>query len=181
MIRAVLYTVAAIIGSTIFSLLAVAAGIVYLLYARAVLAGRWVLRLPPLAAVALLALALPARAADVPMEARIAWTLPTLTAGGQPLTGALALTGIRLYVGTFSIPDQPQGAPQAILPATATTYTYKATVANGATLYVRLCAENIGGCSVLTPQVTRAIRVDVPGVPAGTAVTVTVVVSASNP
>lgn len=131
---------------------------------------------------ALLALAITsgaARAADVPIEANLSWVLPTQTVGGQPLTGPLALTGVNVFVSQAPIADAAILLPAAKLPPTATAYTYRGDVPNGATLYFRVQAENMGGASAYSPTVTRAVKVDVPGAPTGTKVTVTVVVSAT--
>ena len=114
----------------------------------------------------------------VQASAALSWTLPTTGCVGtvctSPLTGTDVLTKLQVYASQAAITDASTAAPVAELPATATSYSYTASVPNGATLYFRVKACNAGGCSGYSSQASKAVRIVVPNVPAGVAVTVTV-------
>lgn len=120
------------------------------------------------------------QAQTVAAEAKISWKLPTALVGGGALTGDNALTRIHVFADTKPIPDSAT-VPTISLVPTATNYTWKATVPNGSTLYVRAraCIKTAPNesCSVLTPQVTRAITISIPEAPTDVKVTVTVTLS----
>lgn len=111
-------------------------------------------------------------------SANVSWTPPTTNTDGSPLTD---LKEHKLYIDTAPITDATTVTPIHV-PVGTSTYTYKATVANGATLYFRLKACNASDvCSVLSPETTKRILVLVPGVPTGVQVTVTVTVTTGVP
>lgn len=129
--------------------------------------------------VGLFALMANAQAAEtVAASANVSWTPPTTNTDGSPLTD---LKEHKLYVDTSPITDATTVAPIRVPVGTAT-YTYKATVANGATLYFRLKACNaVDVCSVFTPEVQKRVLILVPGVPTGVQVTVTVTITTGVP
>jgi hypothetical protein len=112
----------------------------------------------------------------------VSWTLPTqgcidppTCTQNVPLTGAYALTAIKLYVSTSPIADTSTMTPSATFAAGATTATYNATVANGDTLYVRVKATNAFGDSGFSTEVAKVITVPArPGVPTSVTVTLTI-------
>lgn len=128
--------------------------------------------------------ALPGHAQTVTGDLTLEWVLPTLgcTQGAStcdaPLTGANALTAVKVYVDTAPIADTSTAAPKVTLGPTATTTTYTQQVTNGQTLYVRLKATNADGDSVFSEQVSKLIDLPVlPNVP--TNVTITLVIKTS--
>lgn len=124
-----------------------------------------------------LALSPAVHAADVPASALVSWSNPTKAVDGSALTGPQELTELRVYASTSAIPDNVAAQPVATLPGDATTYKYSTTAPNGATLYFRVRACNVGGCSALSAQASKQINVAVPSAPTGVAVTVTVIVA----
>lgn len=123
-----------------------------------------------LAGVALAALGLAAaaaQAATVPVN--IQYTLPTqacLYVNGvrtadpcTPLTGADALTGIKVYFSLSPIVDDSTLAPVATLSPTATTYSSTFTASNGDKVYVRLKAMTASADSVFSGQVFKDVVV----------------------
>lgn len=118
----------------------------------------------------------------VPVRLKVDWILPTTAADGSPLTGALALTELRLYVESAPIADDATPAPVLTLTdPTATTATITRGAPHNSTLYVRMRACNVGGCSVFTSQATAQVRAPVPGAPGGVTITVTVTVTVTPP
>lgn len=117
----------------------------------------------------------------VQASAALSWTLPTTGCVGStctsPLTGADALTKLQVFVAQSAIADTSTADPVAELAANAVSYAYTASVPNGATLYFRVKACNASGCSPFSAQVSKAVRIIVPNVPTGVAVTVTVTIT----
>jgi hypothetical protein len=112
----------------------------------------------------------------VPASAVLSWTLPTTALDGTVLTGPQALSEVQVFAATSAIPNASLTQPVAKLPGTATTYTYTTTAPNGSSLFFRVKACNVGGCSDFSNEAVKRITVSVPGAPSGVAVTVTVVV-----
>lgn len=112
--------------------------------------------------------------AGVAAQANVTWKLPTTAFDGTALTSPV--TKIQVWASTSSIPDNAP-TPTLEIPSAATSWKYTTTVPNGSTLYFRVKACNIGGCSDLSAQTSKAVTVLVPGVPTGIAVTVTVTVT----
>lgn len=132
--------------------------------------------------VILLALGSSAEAANVVTgKADFSWTLPTTSQPGNvPLTGALALTQIKAFIRTTPILDTDTMAATAVLPGTATSFSYTAVVPNGSTIYGRFqaCVDPaVGTCSAYSNQASKAVLVLVPDVPTNVSVTVTVTVT----
>lgn len=131
---------------------------------------------------ALTALLLGARAdaqttQQVQATASLSWTNATTGCIGnlcnQPLTGADALTKVQVFSSQSAIADTSTLTPVAELPPTATSYQYTATVPNGSTLYFRV--KNCNAiCGPFSNEVSKAVRIIVPGLPTGVQVTVTV-------
>lgn len=115
--------------------------------------------------------------ANVPVTALLSWNLPTATTAGEPLTGGNALTAVQVFASATAIADGSTVQPTATLAATATQWTYSTTEPNGSTLYFRVKACNVGGCSGFSPQATKAVRVNLPGAPDGVTVAVSVVIT----
>lgn len=114
----------------------------------------------------------------VAATANVSWTPPTTNTDGSPLTD---LKEHKLYVDTVPITDATTGAPIRV-PVGTSTYTYKASIPNGSTLYFRLKACNAADvCSVFTPEVQKRVLILVPGVPTGVQVTVTVTITTGVP
>lgn len=130
-----------------------------------------------LALIFIISTAAAAQPANVPVTALVSWGLPPTTTAGEPLTGGNALTEMRLYAASAAIADASTMQPTATLAASATTWTYSTSAPNGSTLYVRAKACNVGGCSAFSQQATKAVQVNAPGVPTGTMITMTVVVT----
>lgn len=117
-------------------------------------------------------------AQQVPAEAAVSWVLPSAAADGSPLTGGQSLTKLQVWAATAPIPDNAGGSPTAELGASATQWKFTTTAPNGGTLYFRLKACNAGGCGAFSQQASKTVQVNVPGVPTGVQVTVTVTVTA---
>jgi len=137
-----------------------------------------------LVALLLLPIASIAQTANVPVTAILSWNNPTTDTAGGPLTGAAALTKVQIFASGAAIADASTILPVQELTATApgvvpNTFTHSTTAANGSTLYFRIKACNIGGCSNFSAQATKVVRVTTPTAPDGLNVAVTVVVSIS--
>lgn len=112
----------------------------------------------------------------------VSWVLPTqgcidppTCSQNVPLTGAYALTGIKLYVSTSPIADTSTMTPSATFGPGVTTASYNATVANGDTLYIRVRAANQYGDSAFSTEVSKVITVPAkPGIPTSVTVTLTI-------
>jgi hypothetical protein len=111
----------------------------------------------------------------------ISWTLPIngCTQGvtpcdNVPLTGALALTGVNVYISTSPIANTSTMAPTLSLgPVTSVSHTMQ--VANGATVYVRLKAVNAHGQSPFSEEKSKLIELPVrPGVPSNVTISLTI-------
>lgn len=144
---------------------------------------RIVSRIASLVAVAALTLMSSVSVAQAATAAlNVNWVLPTQGCIDPPvctqnvaLTGAYALTSIKLYVSTSPIPDNSSMAASAVLGAGASTTSYNATVANGDTLYVRVKATNAFGDSVFSSEVSKVVTVPAkPGAPTSVTVTLTI-------
>lgn len=120
-----------------------------------------------------------AEAQTVTAEANIAWTLPTHDTLGHPLSADNALKQVKLYVSTSPITDETT-LPAIDLPPVAQSFAYESAVPNGSTLYVRVRACN-SLCSAMSEQVTKEIRVSVPGIPTGVTVTLQVNLAITEP
>lgn len=124
----------------------------------------------------------PVLAQSVSGVVNIAWTLPTTgcTAGvspcnNKPLTGADALTGVKVYVSTAPISDTTILAPVATLGPGVTTTTYTTNVTNGSTIYVRVRATNASGDGPLSNQASQVVALPVlPGVPTSVTISITI-------
>jgi hypothetical protein len=101
------------------------------------------------------------------------WTGPINDANGVPLASvpAEAITSYNVYADTVPIADVPTETPISVS-ASSTTATATLTVSVGATIYMRVAACNVGGCSALSTQGTKVVTVPAPGVP--TTVTITI-------
>lgn len=111
-------------------------------------------------------------------SASVSWTPPTTNTDGSPLTD---LKEHKLYIDTAPITDATTVTPIRV-PVGTSTYTYKASIPNGSTLYFRLKACNAADvCSVFTPEVQKRVLILVPGVPTGVQVTVTVTITTGVP
>ena len=115
----------------------------------------------------------------VPASASVSWSHPTVAVDGSALTGPQALIESLVYASAAPIPDDTTAEPVGRVAAPGRTFVHTATVPNGATLYFRVRACNAGGCSDLSAQAEKPVRVSVPGVPSGVTVTVTVVLQVS--
>lgn len=112
----------------------------------------------------------------------IDWALPTTgcvnppsCTQNVPLTGAYALTGVKLYVSTSPIADNSTMAPSAVLGAGVIETSYNLTVANGSTVYVRVKATNASGDSPFSSEVSKVVNVPArPGAPTGVTVNLTI-------
>lgn len=104
----------------------------------------------------------------------INWTAPTVAADGTALTGAQAITGYQVWVSTTSIPDNVTGTPTATITGTATTITQSVAASPGDTIFARVKACNVQGCSVLTNQVSKALPISVPGPPTNVTITLNI-------
>ena len=94
--------------------------------------------------------------------ANLTWTAPTQTTGGQPLSGANALTGYRLYERCGS------GAQSLVASPSANSLSATRTTPDGVTCGWQLSAVNAQGESVRTAEVTRLME---PGAPTNLVVT----------
>lgn len=117
---------------------------------------------------------LPAQTASVPATLNISWKLPTTATDGTALAGPLALTKLQVWVSQSPIQDATASAPSFELGPELTTTTYTTSAPNGSTLYVRMKACNIGGCSALSAQGSKAITVPAPGLPTDVQVQITI-------
>lgn len=119
-----------------------------------------------------------AQALEVPARANVSWTLPTqteclevgadpATCARLPLTDALALTAIELYVATSPIADDAVLTPTSVLAGNATATVYNAVIPAGATLYIRVKARNATAISKYSNEATKVVDVPnvAPGVP----------------
>lgn len=110
----------------------------------------------------------PLYAQTVPGTVNVNWTNPTTTVNGLPLTGANALTEIRVFVSTAPIADN--ATTPTVTVTTGTTANHTLSVTNGQTIYARIQACNKPGgvlnCGDLSPQVSKAVTLSTkPGVP----------------
>ena len=118
-----------------------------------------------------------AQAVNVPATATITWMLPTTTTDGVPLTGALALTGVEIYISTSPIADDSTLAPTAVLGGNATSTVQTLTVPNGSTLYVRAKAVRGAEKSAFSNQATKLVNVStVPRPPTSVDIQLTITV-----
>lgn len=114
-------------------------------------------------------------AQTVDAKAILTWPLPTQYTDNTAMAAG-TLTKIQVWAKTAPILDTDT-SPTAVLPGTATSYVYTGQVPNGSILYFRIKACTAVACSAMTPQISKGIKVDVPAVPAGMSVTVTVTLS----
>lgn len=135
-----------------------------------------------------------AQGLEVPARANASWTLPTqtecldpaadsATCARLPLTDALALTAIELYVSTSSIADDAVLTPTSVLAGNATSAVYNATIPAGATLHIRLKARNALGVSKYSNEITKVVAVPnvAPNVPTNVSIEIVIgVVPAST-
>lgn len=115
-----------------------------------------------------------AQTSDVQAKADFTFALPTACAvpAGAPISQC-PLTAIQAFVSTSPIADNSTMAPTAVLSATATSFSWTGTVANGSTVYGRFKAVS-GAPSAFSAQASKAVLISVPGVPTGVSVVVTV-------
>lgn len=118
--------------------------------------------------------AVSAQVANVPASVDVSWTAPTTAVDGSALTGALAVTGYNVYADVNPVPDVPTVAPVATVGGTALTTSVTMTVANNATLHLRVSACNVGGCGALSAEAVKMVTVPVPGVPTQVTILVTI-------
>lgn len=117
-----------------------------------------------------------AQTQTVSARANLSWTLPAQYTDGKAIAAG-ALTKVQVWATTAPILDTDTSGPTAVLAGTATSYVYSGQVPNGATLYFRIKACTATACGAFGPQVSKSIQIDIPGVPAGMTVTVTVTLS----
>ncbi len=115
-------------------------------------------------------LSVASQAQTVPGKIQLTWTLPTLTTDGLPLTGANALTEMRVYLSTSPIPDNSTMPATVVLGGAVTTTDYTMTVPNGASIYARVKACNRPSaateCSAFSGQVFKVVQAStVPQIP----------------
>jgi hypothetical protein len=122
----------------------------------------------------LAALAVSAQAADVPASATTSWVAPTTAVDGSALTGAQAVTGYKVYADIVAVPDVPTASPVVTVDGATQTALVTLTVANNATLHIRVAACNVGGCGALSPEATKVVSVPVPGVPTQVTIAITI-------
>ena len=111
----------------------------------------------------------------VPASASVSWVHPTEARDGSALVGPQAITESLVYASTDPIPDDTAAEPVGRVAAPGRTFVHSVAAPNGSTLYFRVRSCNAGGCSDLSAQAEKPVRVSVPGVPSGVTVTVTVV------
>lgn len=117
-----------------------------------------------------------AQSTPVPASASLSWTLPTTALDDSPLTGPQALTKVQIFASSSPIADAFIGQPVAEIAGDATRYAHTATVPNGSTLYFRVKACNVAGCSPMSQQASKVIQVAAPGSPGNVTVTITLVI-----
>lgn len=115
-----------------------------------------------------------AQAANVPASATANWVAPTTAVDGSALTGAQAVTSYKVYADVAAIPDAPTAQPVATVDGSTVTALVTLTVANNATLHLRVAACNVGGCGALSGEATKVVTVPVPGVPTQVTIAVTI-------
>jgi hypothetical protein len=116
--------------------------------------------------------------ASIPFTAKLSWVLPTKGEDGAALTGAAALTEVRVFASPATIPDTVSITSEtATLAPAATAWTYTGTAAPASTMYFRIAACNSGGCA-LSAQVSGQVKVSRPAMATGVAVAVTITVAA---
>lgn len=125
--------------------------------------------------VCLLMISISNAAENVSSTSVVSWNAPTTNTDGSALTN---LKEHQLFVAQAAIPDSVSVAPTAKIAAGTNTFSYQATVANGATLFFRVRACNTADvCSALSAEITKKVSVLIPSVPSGVNVTVTVTIS----
>ena len=137
----------------------------------------------------------PPPAFNVPGVVDVSWTLPTHTecinpadvdpetCARLPLTDALALTALELYVSNAPIADDYAGEPTAVLQPGLVTTQFNGVVPAGSTLYFRLKARNQFARSRFTNEVSKVVPVPnvAPGVPVNVTVEIKVGVAPVAP
>jgi hypothetical protein len=132
---------------------------------------------------------------NVPGIVYVSWVLPTHTecinpadvdpetCARLPLTDALALTSLELYVSDAPIADDYAGEPTAVLQPGLQTTQFNGAVPAGATLYFRLKARNQFARSRFTDEVSKVVPVPnvAPGVPVNVTVEIQVGVAPVAP
>jgi hypothetical protein len=122
-------------------------------------------------------LAAPLHAQTVDAKANLTWTLPTLYTDGKPILAG-AITKVQLWARTSPIADTDT-SPTVVLPGVPTSHVWTGQVPNGSTLYFRHKVCTATACSAFGPQASKGVKVDIPAVPPGISVTITVTVSSS--
>lgn len=117
---------------------------------------------------------------NVAAEARLTFQPPTLAMDGKALPAG-AVTRMEVFISTSPLLDGALGTPVARLAGTATEYIYRGSVPNGSTLYARVRACTALVCGPATQQASKSVRIDIPAVPPGFNVTVTVTLSSVGP
>jgi len=116
-----------------------------------------------------------AQSVNVPATLRISWILPTATDTGLPLTGALALTGVEVYIATAPIADDTTAPPTVVLGGASTATVQTLTVPNGSTIYVRVRAVRNAERSPLSAQATAPVNISTkPNAPTSVEVQLTI-------
>lgn len=121
---------------------------------------------------ALIALLVPALASAATVT--INWTAPTTAVDGSALTGQQAITSYQVWVSTATIPSTTTTQPTVTVTGTGTTTTQNIAVTPGGTLFARVKACNSAGCSDFSSESTKAVPVNVPGVPTNVTLTLQV-------
>src|SRR5678815_413258 len=85
------------------------------------------------------------------------WTNPTTAEDGTALTGAQAITAVKVYLSTATIADTSSMAETVSLPAGTSTTTQTFTAAAGQTIFVRVKVCNAAGCSVFSNQASKLV------------------------
>lgn len=97
--------------------------------------------------------------------ATINWTAPATASDGSPLTGQQAITSYQVWVSTSTIPSTTATTPTATITGTATTTTQTVVASPGQTIFARVKACNVVGCSDFSIESSKALPLNVPGVP----------------
>jgi hypothetical protein len=117
----------------------------------------------------------PLHAQTVDAKANLTWALPTQYTDGKAIPAG-AITTVQVWAKTTPIADTDT-SPTVVLPGAPTSHVWTGQVPNGATLYFRHKVCTATACSAFGPQASKGVKVDIPAVPSGITVTVTVTVS----
>ncbi len=119
--------------------------------------------------------------AQTSRSVKISWVLPTTGTDGSTLVGAQALTSVQVFLSTTTIPATGTMVPTFTLPAGAATTTQTFAVAVGGTLYARVRACNVAGCSDLSTETSKTFPAVAPLPPTNVTIDVTITALLSQP